>query len=316
MQKLVQGVQVSCASLARRIWLFPLTFSSLGKTSALHNFFFQSTDFLNPLCGHLPDGMIRLTAALLAILPLAVAQNSTGNSSLYNAYSPPKYPSPWGEGLGDWDDAYQQARDFVSQLTLTEKVNLTTGVGWQSEKCVGNVGSIPRLAFRSLCLQDSPLGVRFKDFASAFPTQLTIAATWDRQAFYDRGFDMGSEHRDSGIDIQLGPVVGPLGRFAEGGRNWEGFAPDPVLSGIAVAETIKGIQAAGVMACTKHYIVNEQEHFRQGPPPVGLKESLSSNLDDKTMHELYLWPFADAVKAGTATIMCSYNQINSRFIHW
>ena len=316
MQKLVQGVQVSCASLARRIWLFPLTFSSFGRTSALYNFFSQSTDFLNPLCGHLPHGMIPLTAALLAVLPLAVAQNSTGNSSLYNAYSPPKYPSPWGEGLGDWDDAYRQARDFVSQLTLTEKVNLTTGVGWQSEKCVGNVGSIPRLAFRSLCLQDSPLGVRFKDFASAFPTQLTIAATWDRQAFYDRGFDMGSEHRDSGIDIQLGPVVGPLGRFAEGGRNWEGFAPDPVLSGIAVAETIKGIQAAGVMACTKHYIVNEQEHFRQGPPPVGLKESLSSNLDDKTMHELYLWPFADAVKAGTATIMCSYNQINSRFIHW
>ena len=83
--------------------------------------------------------------------------------------------------------------------------------------------------------------------------------------------------------------------------NFPGFSPDPVLSGIAVAETIKGIQAAGVMACTKHYIGNEQEHFRQGGP--GLADAISSNIDDVTMHELYLWPFADAVRAGTGSIM-------------
>ena len=142
---------------------------------------------------------------------------------------------------------------------------------------------------------------------------MTIAATWDRALFYQRGFDMGTEHKLKGVDIQLGPVVGPLGRAPEGGRNWEGFAPDPVLSGIAVAETVKGIQAAGILACTKHYILNEQEHFRQGPPPVGLKAAASSNLDDITMHELYLWPFADAVRAGTASIMCSYNQINNSY---
>lgn len=233
--------------------------------------------------------MHKSIATLLAATPLALAQtnpNSTGNSSLWNAYSPPKYPSPWGEGLGDWDAAYQQARDFVSQLTLTEKVNLTTGVGWQSEKCVGNVGTIPRLAFRSLCLEDSPLGVRFKDFASGFPALVTIASTWDRQVFYDHGYAMGEEHRDSGVDVQLGPVVGPLGRAPEGGRNWEGYSPDPVLSGIGVAGTVRGIQDAGIMACTKHYILNEQEHFRQGPPPDYLTAALSSNLGDVTMHEL------------------------------
>ena len=60
---------------------------------------------------------------------------------------------------------------------------------------------------------------------------------------------MGSEHNAKGVDVQLGPVVGPLGRFAEGGRNWEGFSPDPVLSGVAVSHTVKGIQAAGVVAC-------------------------------------------------------------------
>lgn len=257
--------------------------------------------------------MHKTAAALLAAAPLALAQNSTGNSSLWGAYSPPKYPAPWGEGLGDWDAAYQQARDFVSQLTLTEKVNLTTGVGWQGEKCVGNIGSIPRLAFKALCLEDSPLGVRFKDFASAFPALVTIAATWDRGVFYDHGYAMGEEHRDSGVDIQLGPVVGPLGRAPEGGRNWEGYSPDPVLAGIGVAGTVKGIQDAGIMACTKHYILNEQEHFRQGAPPDYLTAALSSNLDDVTMHELYLWPFADAVRAGTASIMCSYQQINNSY---
>jgi beta-glucosidase len=67
---------------------------------------------------------------------------------------------------------------------------------------------------------------------------------------------MGMEHRGKGVDAQLGPVVGPLGRSPEGGRNWEGFSPDPVLSGIAVAQTVKGIQDAGVIATTKHYILN------------------------------------------------------------
>lgn len=258
-----------------------------------------------------------LTALLAAAAPLALAQNSTGNSTgnstLQYARSPPHYPSPWGEGLGNWDSAYQQARDFVSQLTLTEKVNLTTGVGWEGEKCVGNIGSIPRLAFKALCLEDSPLGVRFKDFASAFPALVTIAATWDRGVSYEHGVGMGEEHRDSGVDIQLGPVVGPLGRSPEGGRNWEGYSPDPVLAGIMVAGTVKGIQDAGIMACTKHYILNEQEHFRQGAPPDYLTAALSSNLADITMHELYLWPFADAVKAGTASIMCSYQQINNSY---
>ncbi|TKA81328.1 Beta-glucosidase 1 [Friedmanniomyces simplex] len=270
--------------------------------------------------------------ALLAAVPLALAQVQTqppgtpwpastypnatdpltDGGAVFGQTSPPKYPSPWGEGLGDWEAAYAQARSFVSQLTLTEKVNLTTGVGWESEKCVGNTGSIPRIGFKALCMQDSPLGVRDTDFNSAFPAGMTIAATWDRSLFYQRGFGMGSEHKGKGVDAQLGPVVGPLGRQPAGGRGWEGFSPDPVLSGIAVGETVKGIQAAGVMATTKHFILNEQEHFRQGAPPASLgTNAISSNLDDVTMHELYLWPFADAVRAGTASIMCSYNKINN-----
>ncbi len=89
------------------------------------------------------------------------------------ATSPPKYPSPWLTGDFDWTDtspvpangrtwqqAYEAAVAFVSQLTLLEKVNLTTGVGWEGGPCVGNTGDIPRHNFKGLCNQDSPLGVR------------------------------------------------------------------------------------------------------------------------------------------------------------
>lgn len=166
----------------------------------------------------------------------------------------------------------------MSQLTLDEKVNLTTGVGWEGEQCVGNVGSIPRLGLHSLCMQDSPLGIRFADYVSAFPAGVNVAATWDRNLAYARGYAMGSEHRQKGVDVQLGPVCGPLGRNAEGGRNWEGFAPDPYLTGQLIAPTIQGIQSAGVIACTKHYILNEQEHFRQAG--VRLKSQTSKQNKD------------------------------------
>lgn len=61
------------------------------------------------------------------------------------------------------------------------------------------------------------------DYVSAFPSGVTVAATFDRGLLYARGYAMGVEHRGKGVDIQLGPVAGPLGRAPEGGRNWEGF---------------------------------------------------------------------------------------------
>lgn len=84
-----------------------------------------------------------------------------------------------------------------------------------------------------------------------------------------------------------------------------------------MAETIKGTQDAGVIACAKHWIAYEQEHFRQVPESQGfgwnITEAYSANLDDKTMHELYMWPFADAVRAGVGSVMCSYNQVNNSY---
>lgn len=105
---------------------------------------------------------------------------------------------------------------------------------------------------------------------------------------------MGAEHREKGVDTQLGPVAGPIGRTPEGGRNWEGFSPDPVLTGVGMAQTVQGIQDSGVIACAKHFIGNEQEHYRQGGASKNSngqnnKQAESSNIDDVTLHELYLW---------------------------
>lgn len=188
---------------------------------------------------------------------------------------------------------------------------------WMADLCVGNVGSIPRVGWRGLCMQDGPQGIRFADYVSYFTSSQVAAATWDRALIRERGHAMGSEARDKGADVLLGPSVGPIGRFATGGRNWEGFSPDPYLSGVAVAEAVKGIQEAGVISNVKHFIMNEQEHFRDKGAGLGygydVVEAISSNVDDKTMHELYLWPFAEAIRAGAGSVMCSYQQINNSY---
>jgi beta-glucosidase len=80
-------------------------------------------------------------------------------------------------------------------------------------------------------------------------------------------------------------------------------------------QTVMGLQDAGIIATAKHYIGNEQEHFRQpgSIPEYPLLPSITSNIDDRTMHEIYLWPFAEAVRAGVGAIMCSYQQVNNSY---
>ena len=106
-----------------------------------------------------------------------------------------------------------------------------------------------------------------------------------------------------------------MGRHAQGGRNWEGFGPDPYLAGHAMNASVLGIESQGVQTCSKHFIGNEQEtqRTRQISANGTIIEALSSNIDDRTLHELYLWPFADAVRAGTASVMCAYSRINGRY---
>jgi beta-glucosidase len=107
------------------------------------------------------------------------------------------------------------------------------------------------------------VGVRYAKPVTVFPAGVHTASTWDVKLMYERGHAMGEEARSLGVNVLLAPVAGPLGKIPTGGRNWEGFSPDPYLTGIAMMETIKGMQEAGVQANAKHFIGNEQvrEHF-------------------------------------------------------
>ncbi|GME24132.1 putative beta-glucosidase 1 precursor protein [Neofusicoccum parvum] len=226
--------------------------------------------------------------------------------------SPPWYPSPLGGADARWEESYRRAALLVGNMTLVEKVNVTTGVGWMMGLCVGNTGPVDRLGFPSLCLQDGPLGLRFADHATAWPAGVTVGATWSKELMYLRGQAHAREAKGKGVNVLLGPAMGPLGRLPAGGRNWEGFGADPVLQGLAAAWTIKGIQDEGVMATAKHLVGNEQEHFRQSFE-WGTPNAISSNIDDRTLHEIYMWPFADSVRVGVASVMCSYNQVNNSY---
>lgn len=165
-------------------------------------------------------------------------------------------------------------------MTLEEKVNITGGFQSPDNACNGFTGTVPRLDWPGMCLQDAGNGVRGVDLANSYPSGIHVGASWDKNLTYRRGLEMGNEFRIKGgesreslpcpsavvrsrfagehiadglwtVNIALGPVAGPLGRTAVGGRNWEGFSVDPYLSGVLTAETIRGIQDAGVIANLK-----------------------------------------------------------------
>ncbi|PVH95984.1 glycoside hydrolase family 3 protein [Periconia macrospinosa] len=266
-----------------------------------------------------------------ALLSAVTAQNFDGgassdegfswvqpkNTTILGEYghSPAVYPSPNITGVGGWEAALEKAKAWVAQLTLEEKADMVTG---QAGPCVGNIVAIPRLNFSGLCLHDGPLAIRVADYTSVFSAGVSAGATWDRAIMYERGVAMAEEFKAKGAHVILGPVAGPLGRSGYAGRNWEGFSSDPYLSGVAMEETINGHQDTGVQATAKHWIGNEQEVQRnptydRNITTVKTSNAISSNLDDRTMHELYMWPFANAARAKAASFMCSYQRINGSY---
>ncbi|TPX09896.1 uncharacterized protein E0L32_008918 [Thyridium curvatum] len=229
---------------------------------------------------------------------------------LFYGQSPPVYPSPaTGEGKSDdsWKAAYSKAKKLVSKMTLEEKLNLTWGYPGQ---CTGVTGSVPRLGVKPICLNDGPAGVRGQDFVSSFPTGVHLAATWDKSLMYQYGRALGYEYRGKGIHVALGPCAGPLGRVAVGSRNWEGLGSDPYLAEAGMTGVAKGIHDRGVIASLKHWLLNEQEYRRM---PSVLGESISSNVDERTLHEVYAFPFMGAIREGAGSVMCSYNRANNSY---
>ncbi|KAF8751682.1 Glycosyl hydrolase family 3 C-terminal domain [Rhizoctonia solani] len=159
------------------------------------------------------------------------------------------------------------------------------------------IAAQPEVHWPGLCLQDSPLGIRFADRVTAFPAGINAGATWDRDMIRRRGEAMAREFKGKGVHVALGPMMnlGRVLRVDETGK-------------ASSYETIIGIQNEGVQACAKHYINNEQEHYRT---------TSSSNVDDRTQHELYAHPFLRSVMAGVASVMCSYSESLQRlyFLH-
>ncbi len=198
----------------------------------------------------------------------------------------------------------ERVEQLIAQLNLAEKVALVSGRlaveddGTEPARPQG----IPRLA-----LADSPAGIRLAnptlpdDRATALPAPIALAATWDPELARRYGHVLGAEAAITGHNIFLGPAV-DIARAPRAGRTFESFGEDPLLqSRLAVAE-IEAIQAQGVVACVKHYIVNNQEHRRS---------TIDVIVDERTLQEIYLPPFAAAVGAGGAgSIMGSYNRID------
>ena len=227
--------------------------------------------------------------------------------------SPITYPSPQGYGAGNWSAAYDKASAMVAKMSLQEMNMVTYGISDSRTGCVGVSAGVHRLGFPGLCLHDAGNGVRNTDGVNAYASGLHVGASWNATLAYERAQHMGDEFKKKGINVALGPVVGPIGRIAEGGRNWEGFGADPYLNGILGAQTVIGLQES-VIASIKHFVAYEQETNRNPITQGGIvTKSTSANVDDQTMHELYLWPFQDLVYAGVGSVMCGYNRINNTY---
>ncbi|GAA5804054.1 hypothetical protein HPULCUR_009540 [Helicostylum pulchrum] len=201
-----------------------------------------------------------------------------------------------------WEEAYSKAQVLVGQMSLEQKVTITTGTGWGGI-CSGNTNGTSSPDFPSLCLQDSPIGVRDTYNVTSGVSAINAAASFDKQAIRARGDYMGKEFRGKGVHIQLGPAMNFM-RSPLGGRAWESGGEDPYLMGVLSAETVKGVQDNGVICSVKHFLLNEQELNRMNS---------STEADSRTMHEIYLWPFARSVEAGVGSVMCSYNEIDGTY---
>ncbi|KAG8680206.1 hypothetical protein FRC08_016473 [Ceratobasidium sp. 394] len=202
-----------------------------------------------------------------------------------------------------WDDAFALARNVVAQMTLDEKVGVVTGRGQFSSRCIGDTHAVGRLGIPAFCMNDGPAGIRAVKNVTGFPTGINAASTFSRRLMRARGQAIGEEFRGKGIHIFLGPAMDIM-RSPKAGRAWESFGPDPYLNGEAAYETIMGVQSAGVTACAKHLIGNNQEHYRY---------TYSSDIDDRTLHEVYWYPFLRAIDAEPGAFMCAYNRNNGTY---
>ena len=188
-----------------------------------------------------------------------------------------------------------RAAAIVKQMTLEEKIDYIGGHdSWY-------VRAIDRLGLPAVRMADGPQGVRNNTRSTLYPSGVAAAATWDTELIQQMGVSLGKDARARGVHILLGPGAN-IYRSPLCGRNFEYFGEDPFLAGEIATAYIKGVQSMGVMACIKHFAGNNQEWARH---------SVSSDIDERTLNEIYFPAFEKAVKEGhVATIMTSYNLLN------
>lgn len=205
------------------------------------------------LCNREGFIVINLRAEVRILTITSIARFSVGLTGMYSAFLlllASATPIVSAQSAS-WSAAYSKATAALSKLSQNDKIGMVTGVGWGKGPCVGNTAAPSGISFPSLCIQDSPLGVRYANPVTAFPAGTNAGMTWDRTLMNQRGAALGAESKGLGVHVQLGPVAGPLGKIAQGGRGWEGFGTDPYLSGVAMIETITGMQSSGTQACAK-----------------------------------------------------------------
>lgn len=196
------------------------------------------------------------------------------------------------------------AQELLDLLTVEEQVSLLAGADfWRTVP-------IPRLNIPQLKVSDGPAGVRGGGalvggkHTAAFPVGIALGSTWNVDLLHEVGEHLAREARDKGAAVLLAPTVN-LFRSTLNGRNFESYSEDPFLTGKLGSAYILGLQKNGVAATVKHFVGNESEYQRN---------TISSDIPERALRELYLVPFEMAVKEGkTLAIMSAYNKLNGTF---
>ncbi len=188
---------------------------------------------------------------------------------------------------------------LLDAMTLEEKVTLLSGRSfWVTQ-------AIPRLGIPAIKVTDGPNGARGDGVsgksAASFPVGSALGSTWNPELVRAVGQAIGAEARTKGANVLLGPTIN-LHRTPLGGRNFECYGEDPWLSGHLAAAFVNGVQSEGVGACPKHFVGNDSEFERH---------TISSEIDVRTLRELYLTPFELTIAAARPwTVMSAYNRVN------